>query len=475
MIRDTILRLPHGFYLVALWFLLPTFVVVGLNMGLPTAHLPQLQGAAFGNSAMLDVGLFGAVKGLIALISAPLLGVASDKYGRQPLMIATFLALTIPPATYALFQNFLVFCVFDSIFGIFAASLSVQMAATADLVPATSSPTEKGHTTQALSVGMAAFGIGFGMGAIIGGQLSPRETFGLSALSAAAAAIYTAFFVPSVLEPFISPNVPTAFVAAPKDERERALRDGTSMFELDPGVHTDPSEALNEPSNQPGGVEQWPTVRMRPTSCCGWIRYSANVAVEMLVRIGREIARNDELRFIALIVFADSLAEMTMAQLLLLYLEKQHIFSEADNMWLIFVLGVSGVFCLLVTVPLLQKRIGTMGTLRVGLVANAVSIGLYAFVKSKTVAILLPLLTIFGFSVFPCASAIAAKQVSSSDEGLAQGVSAGARMLAEGASPAIMGYLFYMFQSTGFPGAPFLVAAGCVLIAVGMTTLLRNV
>ena len=190
-------------------------------------------------------------------------------------------------------------------------------------------------------------------------------------------------------------------------------------------------------------------------------------------RVFRAIGKYPNLRTCFYVVLLDSLAEQTMVNLALLYLHEQLGFTDSDQLSLIMVLGVSGVLCLLVVVPYMTKVFGTVTTLQVALVANAISIGLYAFVTVKWEAIVLPVLCIFGAGVFPCTSAIAAGTVSNQEEGLAQGVTAGGRMLAEGASPAILGVLFYAFKHTILPGAPFLFAAAFVLAGLWASKKLR--
>jgi hypothetical protein len=61
------------------------------------------------------------------------------------------------------------------------------------------------------------------------------------------------------------------------------------------------------------------------------------------------------------------------------------------------------------------------------------------------------------------------------EDGLAQGLLSGARMLAEGVAPLVLGAMLGALHDTSFPGAPFLVAAVCVLFALWLTVGYRRI
>ena len=56
---------------------------------------------------------------------------------------------------------------------------------------------------------------------------------------------------------------------------------------------------------------------------------------------------------------------------------------------------------------------------------------------------------------------------------MGQGVVASARVAAGALCPFLYGWLFQVTQNSSLPGSPFLVAAGCIGIAIGVTFLLR--
>jgi MFS family permease len=184
------------------------------------------------------------------------------------------------------------------------------------------------------------------------------------------------------------------------------------------------------------------------------------------------------LRRLAAIVFFDSLAETAMVQLLLLYLHGRLSFSQQQETGLVVTLGISSVIGLVYVIPALTARRGlrTLGTLRISLIANAVCVAFYSVVNNSTVALALPSMTILGIGAFPCAAALAATAVAETNEdGLAQGLLSGARMLAEGVAPLVLGAMLGALHDTSFPGAPFLVASVCVLFALWLTVGYRRI
>lgn len=175
---------------------------------------------------------------------------------------------------------------------------------------------------------------------------------------------------------------------------------------------------------------------------------------------------NVTLGLLAAVVFLDFLAEQMLVSLLLLYLESQFHVSSLQLGCQLLVVGGSASLSLLVVVPLLQPRLGDLRLMQVGMVANVVSVGLFAFIWLSWQAFIPPLGCILSFAVFPTANSLAAAAVPRSQGGMAQGVISGARTLAEGLSPVVFGWLFQLAAGSKLPGWPFLVAAGCVVLAL---------
>ncbi|CAK9061742.1 Hypothetical protein SCF082_LOCUS32285 [Durusdinium trenchii] len=122
-----------------------------------------------------------------------------------------------------------------------------------------------------------------------------------------------------------------------------------------------------------------------------------------------------------------------LVSLLLLYLEAQFHFSAIYLACELLLVGVSASLSLLWVVPKLQKQMGDLKLMRVGMLANTFSVALFG-------AFLPPLGCLLSFAVFPTANCLAAS--ASGGGAVAQGVISSARTLAEGLSPVLFGGLF---------------------------------
>jgi len=135
--------------------------LVGFGIGIPwlTFYAETFSATAF------QVTLLMACYSLAQFLCAPVWGALSDRLGRRPVMLfsiaATALGLAGFASATALWQLFL----FRSLHGMATANISTAQACVADLTPP-----EK----RAMGMGLvgAAFGVGFTVGPLIGGELS---------------------------------------------------------------------------------------------------------------------------------------------------------------------------------------------------------------------------------------------------------------------------------------------------------------
>eukprot|EP00913_Durusdinium_trenchii_P026011 g24404.t2 len=142
----------------------------------------------------------------------------------------------------------------------------------------------------------------------------------------------------------------------------------------------------------------------------------------------------------ASVVFLDFLAEQMLVSLLLLYSEAQFHFSAIYLACELLLVGVSASLSLLWVVPKLQKQMGDLKLMRVGMLANTFSVALFRVIWQPWQAFLPPLGCLLSFAVFPTANCLAAS--ASGGGAVAQGVISSARTLAEGLSPVLFGGLF---------------------------------
>ena len=189
---------PSGKRTAALIFIFITVLIDVLSFGVIIPVLPglvrQFTGGDFVEAAWW-IGIFGFLFAAIQFISAPIQGTLSDRYGRRPVILMSCLGLGIDFVLMAVAQSLPWLLVARVFSGIFSASFTTANAYIADVTVA-----EK----RAKAFGMigAAFGLGFILGPIIGGQLSKidlRAPFWFAAGLALLNFLYGWFVLPESL------------------------------------------------------------------------------------------------------------------------------------------------------------------------------------------------------------------------------------------------------------------------------------
>lgn len=181
------------------------------------------------------------------------------------------------------------------------------------------------------------------------------------------------------------------------------------------------------------------------------------------------LKENETLRLLSVVVFLDFLAEQMLVSLLLLYLESRFHFTAVYLACELLLVGLSASFSLLFVVPKLQKSMGDLALMRLGMVANTISVAFFGIVWQPWQVFLPPLGCILAFAVFPMANSLASSSAAPTQAATAQGLISGARTLAEGVSPVLFGGLFQVAQRSSYPGWPFLVAGLCVALGTAVS------
>jgi len=151
----------------ALVFIFITVLIDVLSFGLIIPVLPHLIEQFVGGDtahAAYWVGAFGFVFAAIQFVTAPIQGALSDRFGRRPVILLSCLGLGLDFVFMALAPSLAWLMVGRIISAITSASFTTANAYVADVTPA---------DQRAKSYGMigAAFGVGFIIGPLIGGQL----------------------------------------------------------------------------------------------------------------------------------------------------------------------------------------------------------------------------------------------------------------------------------------------------------------
>ena len=142
-----------------------TVLVDAIGIGIVIPVLPFYV-ASFGSSAFLVTSLF-AIFSLCSFLSTPLLGVLSDKYGRRPVLITSIFSTSLGWFVFAGAFHAVFLFIGRIIDGIAAGNFSTAQSYLIDIAK---TPKEKTHNIGLVS---AAFGLGFILGPMLGGILSP--------------------------------------------------------------------------------------------------------------------------------------------------------------------------------------------------------------------------------------------------------------------------------------------------------------
>lgn len=182
----------------ALIFIFFTVLIDTIAFGIVMPVLPKLLVALTGDTVEQVTFLAGwllAIYAGLQFIFGPVIGNLSDRYGRRPVLLGALAAFTIEyflmgfaPAVSWLFAGYIVA-------GITGAVYSPSMAYIADASP----PAQR---AQAFGLVGAAFGLGFIVGAAIGGllgEVGPRAPFFAAAALAGLNFLYGVFVLPESL------------------------------------------------------------------------------------------------------------------------------------------------------------------------------------------------------------------------------------------------------------------------------------
>jgi len=139
--------------------------VVGFGMIVPV--LPYLN-FVYGGDTFTGTGLI-SIYALMVFVGGPIWGKLSDRYGRRPTMMATFLGAVFANLSLAHADSLLMLYIARGFAGLMAGNVAIALATAADLTT---------HHDRGKAMGFigAAFGLGFALGPGIGGFFSGTST-----------------------------------------------------------------------------------------------------------------------------------------------------------------------------------------------------------------------------------------------------------------------------------------------------------
>ena len=179
------------------------FITVALDMvanGVVGPVWPNLVKGFLGGDTSRSAVVFGIFSTIFAaaqVLSGPIMGSLSDRYGRRPVILISCVGLAVDYLIMATAPNLVWLFVGRTLAGITSANMSTAGAYIADVTP----PAERAAAYGMLS---AAFGVGFIAGPMLGGllgQLGIRIPFYAAAALTFANAAYGYFVLPESLAP----------------------------------------------------------------------------------------------------------------------------------------------------------------------------------------------------------------------------------------------------------------------------------
>lgn len=385
----------------ALIFIFITVLIDILSFGVIIPVLPglvrQFTGGDFVQAAWW-VGTFGMLFAAIQFVCTPIQGALSDRFGRRPVILLSCLGLGIDFVLMALAQSLPWLLVARIFSGVFSASFTTANAYIADI-------TAPEKRAQAFGMIGAAFGLGFILGPLLGGQLSkidPRAPFWFAAALALLNFLYGLLVLPESL---------------PKERR---------------------------------------SVRF------DWKHANPIGSMALLKRYPQVFG-------LATVVLIANLAHYVYPSVFVLFAEYQYKWDADQVGMVLAMVGVFSVIVQAGLVGRVVPKFGERRTLLFGLACGVIGFFIYGIADVGWVFLIgLPISALWGLAG-PATQALITQQVGADVQGRVQGALMSLVSLAGIVGPMMFAGIFALFigksSPAHVPGAPWLLAA--VLLAVG--------
>ncbi|WP_226467955.1 TCR/Tet family MFS transporter [Luteimonas panaciterrae] len=386
----------------ALMFIFITVLIDVLSFGLIIPGLPHLVKNFVGgdtSTASYWIAVFGTMFAAIQFVSSPIQGALSDRFGRRPVILLSCFGLGVDFIFMAVANSLPWLFVGRAISGVFSASFTTANAYVADITP----PEQRAKSFGLLG---AAFGVGFILGPVIGGQLS-----------------------------HIDPRLPFWFAA------------GLALVNFLYGWFVLP--------------ESLPVERRSPKF--DWSHANPLGSLELLGRYPQVFG-------LAAVVLLANLAHYVYPSVFVLFADYRYGWEEDDVSWVLGAVGVLNVVVNIVLVSAAVKALGERRTLLLGLACGALGFAIYGIADVGWIFLLgLPISALWAMAA-PATQALITRQVGMDVQGRIQGALMSLVSLAGIVGPTIFGVSFGYFigaqAPVHLPGAPWFLAGLFLSIAV---------
>jgi DHA1 family tetracycline resistance protein-like MFS transporter len=181
------------------------------------------------------------------------------------------------------------------------------------------------------------------------------------------------------------------------------------------------------------------------------------------------LASHPELLWLSVVNFLMQFAQLVMPTLFVLYAQNRFGWSLSVTGPVLAFAGVCGMLVQAVLVPRLVPRIGEFAAMVWGLIGGALGFAVYGLAASGPVFIAGLVVGAFLGLFGPGYQTLATRRVGPSEQGRLQGANSAIVGLTSMVAPAAFGYVYGWVAAPGqarLAGAPFLVAAGLLTLAV---------
>jgi len=423
---------------------------IGLIIPVMPDLIREVNGGTLASAAVWG-GILATSFAVMQFLFGPLLGGLSDRFGRRPVLLLSLVVMSADYLVMALAGSIWLLLAGRIVGGITAATQATASAYMADI----STPEKKAANFGLIG---AAFGMGFVMGPLIGGLLAEYGTRAPFYAAAGLAAL-NALFGWIVLTETVTERIRRPFSWA----------------------RANPLGSLRVLGQLPG---LGPLLLVFFLYQLAFIVYPAVWSYFAVERFGWSPAMIG----ISLALFGIMLAVVQgglMPMVLRLLGERGAvIYGLAFDVLAFGALAIvtSGTIALILMImlavvqgglmPMVLRLLGERGAVIYGLAFDVLAFGALAIVTSGTIALILIPLTAFAGVVTPALQGIMSKTVNDNQQGELQGALTSIGALAMIVSPLVMTSVFAAFSGPSapiyLPGAPFILSAGLVIIAVGV-------
>jgi len=395
-----------------MWLILFAVFIDLVGFGLIFPLLPFLT-AEFGGSTLAGTALI-SIYSFMAFLSGPIWGRLSDKIGRKPALVMTFLGGSLSYATFAFADSMLMLFVARAMSGAMAGNVGIVMATMADL-------TDAKNRGRAMGLIGAAFALGFSVGPGISSAVAhiTGETSTLMPGLIASALSLTAATLTFFLMPETNPQK-----IVEESTREESTREENTGEE---STKVRPHATVSQPS---------------------W----------------RDILSMPDLQLVLLMIWVTAIGQSTNFTLTPYWLTATHDWTIAEVGGMMMMVGFVVAFIQSVLLGPLFRLMGELGAMVLGAqVFILASLMLWIADSSEIFAIIAFTLLVSGLTItFPAMNGMLSKRTDANIQGTVMGLSNGVAALGRVVGPLTGGLLF----SEARPSMPFLIVTGVGLAVI---------